>query len=76
MFIKDLPFDNDSAEIVTSIVQLAKKLDIRVVAEGVETKEQQSFLLNLECDWLQGFLFSRPVAKENLTKLLKGAMGN
>ncbi|WP_438315692.1 EAL domain-containing protein [Sporosarcina sp. FA9] len=71
-FIKGLPVDQDSIEIVTSIVQLAKKLSITVVAEGVETIDQHTFLSELQCDWLQGYLFSRPVPEPGLLKLLKG----
>lgn len=71
-FIKGLPTDQDSVEIVTSIVQLAKRLSITVVAEGVETVDQHTFLTELQCDWLQGYLFSRPVPEASLLKLLKG----
>lgn len=72
--IKDIPSDKDGAEIVTSIIQLANRLSIRVVAEGVETIEQQEFVANLQCDWIQGYLFSRPVSEENIIKLLNGKM--
>ena len=72
LFIKELPSDKDSAEIVTSIIQLAKRLGMNVVAEGVETVEQHSFLSALQCDRIQGFLFSRPVSEENFEKLLEG----
>jgi len=71
-FVKGLSTDQDSVEIVTSIIQLAKKLSIVVVAEGVETAEQHTFLLEQQCDWLQGYLFSRPVPEASLLKLLKG----
>jgi hypothetical protein len=64
--------DKASAEIVTFTIQLAKKLGISVVAEGVETKEQQLVLSNLQCDWFQGYLFSRPVPEGDFEKLLKG----
>lgn len=70
--IKDIPSDKDSAEIVTSIIQLAHRLSIEVVAEGVETIEQREFVSNLQCDWIQGYLFSRPVSEENILKLLAG----
>lgn len=71
-FIKELPTDQDSVEIVTSIVQLAKRLSITIVAEGVETIEQHTFLSEIKCDWLQGYLFSPPVPEASLLKLLKG----
>ena len=72
LFIKELPSDQDSAEIVTSIIQLAKRLGMNVVAEGVETVEQHAFLSDLQCDRIQGYLFSRPVSEENFEKLLEG----
>lgn len=70
--LKDIPSDKDSAEIVTSIIQLAHRLSIKVVAEGVETTEQREFVSHLQCDWIQGYLFSRPVSEENILKLLAG----
>ncbi len=74
--IKDIPSDKDSAEIVTSIIQLAQRLSIKVVAEGVEKIEQREFVSNLQCDWMQGYLFSRPVSEENILKLLNGKMNS
>ena len=70
--IKGITEDKDSIEITKSIIQLAHKLSIEVVAEGVETEEQHEFLSKLECDWVQGYLFSRPVPVENIEKLLLG----
>ncbi|WP_186673095.1 EAL domain-containing protein [Sporosarcina sp. BP05] len=74
--IKDIPSDKDSSEIVTSIIQLAQRLSIKVVAEGVETIEQRDFVSDLQCDWIQGYLFSRPVSEENILKLLNGKMNS
>ena len=56
--------------IVSSIVDMAKKLDIKVLSEGVETKEQSEFLKEIECDMAQGFLFSKPVPREEFEKIL------
>ena len=70
--IKGIPTDKNSVEITTSIIQLAHRLSIQVVAEGVETIEQQAFVSDLQCDWIQGYLFSRPVPEQNVVKLLKG----
>ena len=70
--IKDIPSDKDSVEIVTSIIQLAHRLSIKVVAEGVETIEQKQFVSDLQCDWIQGYLYSRPVSEENIQKLFRG----
>lgn len=70
--IDGISSDRDSVEITTAIIRLAHKLSIRVVAEGVETKEQHEFLSTLDCDWVQGYLLSRPVPEEDIEKLLKG----
>jgi diguanylate cyclase (GGDEF)-like protein/PAS domain S-box-containing protein len=72
--IKDISSDKDSVEIVTSIIQLAHRLSIKVVAEGVETIEQQKIVSDLQCDCIQGYLFSRPVSEENIQKLLRGIL--
>ena len=60
-FVKDLPDEHDSAAIARAIVQLARSLDITVIAEGVETMAQQEFLTRLGCDELQGELVSAPL---------------
>ena len=57
--------------IALAVVALAKRLKMRVVAEGVETAEQRDFLLQHECDQAQGFLFSRPVPMAELVEVLK-----
>lgn len=59
--------------IVSSIVDMAKKLDIKVLSEGVETQEQSDFLKEIECDMAQGFLFSKPVPREELEKMLNSS---
>ncbi len=70
-FIMNISEDKDSASIVRSIISLAKSLDLRTVAEGIETKAQFQQLCDLGCDEVQGFLFSRPVASDKLVKLLR-----
>jgi diguanylate cyclase (GGDEF)-like protein/PAS domain S-box-containing protein len=69
-FIRDLHQDKDSAEIVRAIIQLGHILQLTVVAEGVETQEQLAFLTHCQCDQIQGYLFSRPVAAENIPEIL------
>jgi EAL domain-containing protein (putative c-di-GMP-specific phosphodiesterase class I) len=59
-FVKQLAHDNEDAAIVSAIVALGQKLKLNVVAEGVETVEQQDFLTDLGCDSLQGFLLGVP----------------
>ncbi|WP_044874241.1 EAL domain-containing protein [Pseudomonas sp. LFM046] len=60
-FVRDLEHDSDDAAIISAIVALGQALDLRIVAEGVETESQQAFLTGLGCDLLQGFLFGKPV---------------
>lgn len=55
--------------VITSMIQMAKKLHITVLCEGAETKEQVSFLKNASCDLVQGYYFSRPISVEAFTKL-------
>ena len=58
--MRDLEHDSDDAAIVSAIVALGQALGLRIVAEGVETDLQQSFLTTLGCDALQGFLLGEP----------------
>ena len=59
-FVRDLPANDDDRVLVQAIVQLAKALGIRVVAEGVETAEQRDFLQGIGCGLLQGYFIGRP----------------
>jgi diguanylate cyclase (GGDEF)-like protein len=69
-FVRDISTDKDDAAIVGAIVAMARSLALEVVAEGVETREQLDFLRKLDCDQYQGYLFSRPVAPEEIALLL------
>lgn len=69
-FIGGIPRDPDNSAIVKAIIKLAQSLELKVVAEGVETQEQLSFLHNLKCDEIQGYLFSPPVPAEAFKQLL------
>ena len=60
-FIQHTPNDSEVTAIVQSILSMAKHLRLRVVAEGVETKEQANFLTNAGCDAMQGYLFAKPM---------------
>jgi EAL domain-containing protein (putative c-di-GMP-specific phosphodiesterase class I) len=60
-FITDLESNTDAQAVVQGVIQLAHALDLSVVAEGVETPGQQAILRKLECDELQGYLFSEPL---------------
>jgi EAL domain-containing protein (putative c-di-GMP-specific phosphodiesterase class I) len=61
-FVRDLERNEEDAAIVSSIVALARALNIKVVAEGVETAAQREFLRSLGCDSLQGYFLGRPTA--------------
>ncbi len=65
-FVKDMSAGNEDSVIVSAIVALAKALGLEVVAEGVETSEQQAFLTGLGCETLQGFLLDRPLTPEQI----------
>ncbi|MDT0501716.1 MULTISPECIES: EAL domain-containing protein [unclassified Halomonas] len=59
-FVRDLLEDQASAAIVTSVISLARSLELDVIAEGVETEAQRDWLINHGCTRFQGYLFSRP----------------
>ena len=68
-FINELQHQSEDATIVSAIVALAQSLDLKVVAEGVETAEQQAFLTGLGCHTLQGYLLGKPVPPEKVEQL-------
>jgi EAL domain-containing protein (putative c-di-GMP-specific phosphodiesterase class I) len=69
-FVRPLPEDRRCAAIVRSLISLAHELELKVVAEEVETQAQLDFLLELDCDLIQGFLFSRPMTPEAFVRRL------
>ncbi len=70
MFVDDLTTSSDAAALVSAVITLAHQLRLKVVAEGVETDEQLTFLEGLECDEWQGYLFSKPVSTDAFETLL------
>jgi len=62
-FIMDLPGDKESEVLVRAIIAMAHGLRLEVVAEGVETAEQWEFLRSLDCDFVQGYYFGKPMPK-------------
>lgn len=70
-FIKDIILDPDAAAIVVSIIGLAHRMRLRVVAEGVETEAQLGYLRQNGCEEMQGYLFSQPVAAAEFADLLR-----
>ena len=71
-FVVDITESVDSLTIVRTIISLAHALRLTVVAEGVETDEQAALMLELGCDQMQGYLFSRPVPPDEVPDLLRG----
>ncbi|WP_018989227.1 EAL domain-containing protein [Aromatoleum toluclasticum] len=69
-FVRNIPQDRNDMEIAGGIIALARKLNLKVTAEGVETAAQLAFLAGQGCDSYQGYLFSRPVPAEEFEKLL------
>jgi diguanylate cyclase len=67
-FVKELPESSDAAAIVNAILALAKALNLKTVAEGVETTQQMAFLQNTSCDSVQGYFFSKPMPVEEFQK--------
>jgi EAL domain-containing protein (putative c-di-GMP-specific phosphodiesterase class I) len=69
-FIRELPQNNEDKAITKAIVAMANSLSLTVVAEGVETLAQETFLHEHGCDEMQGYYFSRPVSSEQFSALL------
>jgi len=70
-FIRDLSRNPKSGHIVTAIIALGRSLGLEIIAEGVESKEQLEFLRSLNCNYVQGFYFHRPLKPEQITVLLR-----
>ena len=70
-FVRDITVDQDDAAIVASIISLAHNLRLQVIAEGVETQEQLSYLQRHRCDKMQRFYFSEPIAAAAIEGLLR-----
>src|SRR5450830_926810 len=70
-FILDVPKSTQDMEIVQAIIVMAHTLHLQVVTEGVETQQQYEFLAQYDCDYIQGYLLSRPVPLEELLPVLR-----
>ena len=69
-FVDDIEHSEQGRNMVATIVTIAHNLDMQVVAEGVETNQQLSFLSGLRCEQLQGYLYSKPLATDQFQKYL------
>jgi len=70
-FVRDIDVDEDDAAITRAIIALGKSLNMKLIAEGVETVDQRDFLLKNGCEHVQGFLYSKPLPAEEIRELLK-----
>jgi diguanylate cyclase (GGDEF)-like protein/PAS domain S-box-containing protein len=70
-FVRDLAHSLDDQAIALAVISLGHRLQLRVIAEGVETEEQREFLAANDCDEMQGYLFSPPVAAERIAEMLE-----
>ena len=72
VFVRDVAVNPDDAAITTAIISMAKSLRLKVIAEGVEDEAQLSFLRAHQCDEIQGYYFSRPLAVDKVADKLRG----
>jgi EAL domain-containing protein (putative c-di-GMP-specific phosphodiesterase class I) len=72
-FVRDIPVNADDAAITTAIINMARALNLDVLAEGVETAEQLDFLRAQNCYSIQGYYFSKPVAVEQIVEHMQAA---
>lgn len=75
-FVQDMLDSEDNAIIVKTIIQLSKSLGMQVIAEGVETFEQEQFIIQLGCDEGQGYFYSKPASANEISALLCKAVAN
>ncbi len=69
-FVRDLPDDEEDAGITNAVIALAKSLNLKIIAEGVETKEQKEFLVENGCNNIQGYLYSKPVSASEMESII------
>ena len=69
-FVRDIKANPANAAIITSIINLGKKLGTRIICEGVESLQQADALQSLNCEEVQGFWFSKPLKVDSTTELL------
>ena len=69
-FVRNLPHDANDRSIATAVISLGQKLNMKVIAEGVETDEQMAFLVDQKCDEIQGYHFSKPIESDAIAVML------
>jgi diguanylate cyclase (GGDEF)-like protein/PAS domain S-box-containing protein len=73
-FVRDLAKDDNARAVATAVISLGHGLNLRVIAEGVETKAQMEFLRDNNCDEAQGYLFSEPIPPNEMEELLEAGL--
>jgi EAL domain-containing protein (putative c-di-GMP-specific phosphodiesterase class I) len=69
-FVSDVVTSSDDAAIATTIMFMAKSLDMDAIAEGVESEAQKDFLASIDCRYMQGFYFARPMAQQEVSAFI------
>jgi diguanylate cyclase (GGDEF)-like protein/PAS domain S-box-containing protein len=70
-FVRDLPGNSNDTAICRAIIAMAHSLNLRVLAEGVESEEQMQFLRKENCDEMQGFLYSKPISADEIAEMIR-----
>ena len=70
-FVKDLLPSSNELALCKAIIEMAKQLNIDVIAEGVEVEQQESLLKSIDCQFAQGYYYAKPVPKNEFLQLLK-----
>lgn len=73
-FIRDIPGDEEDSAIAKAVIALSKSLNLKVIAEGVETKEQKEFLVNNGCHNIQGYYYSKPIPFDKMETILMNGL--
>jgi EAL domain-containing protein (putative c-di-GMP-specific phosphodiesterase class I) len=69
-FVRDIPADQDDSAIIEATIAMARSLGLKVIAEGVENRQQLEFLMSRGCSEMQGFYFAKPMAPEDIAGYL------
>jgi EAL domain-containing protein (putative c-di-GMP-specific phosphodiesterase class I) len=75
-FVRDVAVNADDAAITKAIISMAKSLSLKVIAEGVESEAQMTFLRAHHCDEIQGYYFSKPLSADAVVEKLRGLPGH
>ncbi|WP_225063205.1 EAL domain-containing protein, partial [Komagataeibacter rhaeticus] len=70
-FINDFEYDTNAQAVTMAVIGIGSRLGMTVVTEGVETEQQRALLEELNCDVMQGYLFAKPLAPDDLEKWVK-----